>query len=58
MLILIRGGFLIVLSLVVHYCDIDEAAVNSFLAADSMGRFFNALIKGHFACTTGHVPAY
>ena len=41
-----------------HYCDIDESTVNSFLAADSMGRFFNASIKGQFACTTGHVPAY
>jgi hypothetical protein len=41
-----------------HYCDIDEGTVNSFLAAPSMGRFFDASIKGHFACTTGHVPAY
>jgi hypothetical protein len=41
-----------------HYCDIDEGTVNSFLAAPSMGRFFNASIKGNFACTTGHVPTY
>jgi hypothetical protein len=41
-----------------HYCDIDEGTVNSFLAAASMGRFFNASIKGHFDCVTGHVPAY
>jgi hypothetical protein len=41
-----------------HYCDIDSATVDSFLAADSMGRFFNASIKGHFDCRTGHVPAY
>jgi hypothetical protein len=41
-----------------HYCDIDEGTVNSFLAAPSMGRFFNASIKGNFACVTGHVPEY
>ena len=41
-----------------HYCDIDEGTMKSFLAAPSMGSFFNASIKGHFACTTGHVPQY
>ena len=41
-----------------HYCDIDEGTVNLFLAAASMGCFFNASIKGHFACTTGHIPPY
>lgn len=41
-----------------HYCDIDKATVDSFKAAESMGRFYNAYIKGHFACGTGHVPAY
>jgi hypothetical protein len=39
-----------------HYCDIDSATVDAFKAADSMGRFFNASIKGHFDCRTGHVP--
>jgi hypothetical protein len=41
-----------------HYCDIDKATVDSFKAADSMGRYFNASIKSHFDCRTGHVPAY
>ncbi|HUZ32275.1 MAG TPA: KTSC domain-containing protein [Xanthobacteraceae bacterium] len=41
-----------------HYCDIDSATVDSFVAADSMGRFYNATIKGHFDCRTGHVPPY
>jgi hypothetical protein len=41
-----------------HYCDIDSATHNAFMTADSMGRFFNATIKGHFDCRTGHVPAY
>jgi hypothetical protein len=38
------------------YCHIDSSTVNSFLAADSMGRFFNASIKGRFDCKTGNVP--
>ena len=41
-----------------HYCGIDKATVDSLKAADSMGRFFNASIKGHFDCRTGHIPAY
>jgi hypothetical protein len=41
-----------------HYCNIDNATVDSFFAADSMGRYFNASIKGHFDCRTWHVPAY
>jgi uncharacterized membrane protein len=40
-----------------HYCGVDKATVDSFKAADSMGRFFNAAIKGHFDCRTGRVPA-
>jgi len=39
-----------------HYCDIDGATVDAFEAASSMGRFYNATIKGHFDCRTGHVP--
>jgi hypothetical protein len=41
-----------------HYCDIDADTMNLFLTADSMGRYYNASIKGHFDCRTGHVPAY
>lgn len=41
-----------------HYCNIDSGTVDAFLAAASMGRFFNASIKGHFDCRTGHVPKY
>ena len=40
-----------------HYCDIDNATVDAFEAADLMGRFFNTSIKGHFDCPTGHIPA-
>jgi KTSC domain len=41
-----------------HYCDINSVTVGAFEAAESMGRYFNASIKGQFDCRTGHVPAY
>jgi hypothetical protein len=31
-----------------HYCAIDNRTVDEFEAADSMGRFFNASIRGPF----------
>lgn len=40
-----------------HYCDIDKTTIDAFLGADSMGRFYNASIKGRFDCRTGHVPS-
>ena len=40
-----------------HYCDIDKATVDALLNAESMGRFFNTSIKGHFDCRTGHIPS-
>lgn len=41
-----------------HYCEIDKGTVDELLAADSMGRYFNASIKGRFDCRTHRVPAY
>ncbi len=41
-----------------HYCEIDKSTVDSLLGADSMGRYFNASIKGQFDCRTHRVPAY
>jgi hypothetical protein len=41
-----------------HYCEIDQDTVSSLLAAESMGRFYNASIKGNFDCQTHRVPAY
>jgi KTSC domain-containing protein len=49
MLVKLRGTYY-------HYCDIDSVTVNAFEAAPSMGHFYNASIKGHFDCRTGHVP--
>ena len=41
-----------------HYCRIDPAMVDGLLGADSMGRFYNARIKGRFDCRQGGVPNY
>jgi len=35
-----------------QYCRVPQALVIKFLNADSMGRFFNAHIKGNFNCST------
>ena len=41
-----------------HYCGIDAGTVGQLQNADSMGRYYNAAIKGRFDCRTGRVPAY
>jgi hypothetical protein len=41
-----------------HYCEMPDAIVSSLMSAESMGRFYNASIKGHFDCRTRKVPAY
>jgi hypothetical protein len=41
-----------------HYCEIDQGTVSNLLKAESMGRFFNASIKGRFDCRTHAVPQY
>jgi hypothetical protein len=46
-----------------HYCEIDAATVNSLVSASSVGRYYNANIKGSgqnglFDCRTHKVPNY
>jgi hypothetical protein len=41
-----------------HYCEIDAGTVAALRGAESMGRYFNANIKGRFDCRTHRVPAY
>jgi hypothetical protein len=41
-----------------HYCEIDNGTVAALLSADSMGRYYNASIKGRFDCRTRRVPTY
>jgi hypothetical protein len=41
-----------------HYCEIDSETVSRSLKAESLGRFYNATIKGRFDCRTHRVPQY
>ena len=46
-----------------HYCEIDADTVSSLVKADSVGRYYNANIKGTgkdgpFDCRTHKVPKY
>ena len=46
-----------------HYCEIDAATVEAWRAAPSLGRYYNANIKGWgsdgpFDCRTHRVPRY
>ena len=56
MIILLKGTYY-------HYCEIGQNTVDSLLSADSMGRYFQANIKGTgadgpFDCRTHRVPDY
>ena len=56
MLINLRGTYY-------HYCEMPAATFDAFLAAPSMGQFYNQRIKGTgmdgpFDCRTHRVPAY
>jgi hypothetical protein len=38
-------------------CDeVDAGIVASLMAADSMGRYYDLAIKGHFDCRTNRIP--
>ena len=39
-----------------HYCGIDGGTVSNLLSADSIGRFYNEVIKGSFDCRLVGVP--
>jgi KTSC domain len=41
-----------------HYCSIPPSTVEALMNADSMGRFFNAQVKGRFDCRLNLVPEY
>jgi hypothetical protein len=46
-----------------HYCEIDEGTVSALISAESVGRYYNARIKGSgndgpFDCRTHRVPNY
>jgi hypothetical protein len=56
MLISLRGTYY-------HYCELPAATFDAFVAAQSMGQFYNQSIKGtgsdgRFDCRTHRVPKY
>jgi len=41
-----------------HYCEVPGEVVSAWRGASSMGKFFNARIKGNFDCRVNRVPPY
>ncbi len=41
-----------------HYCSIPNNTVNSWVNSSSLGRFYNANVKGNFDCRTNPQPSY
>lgn len=41
-----------------HYCQVPGSVVAEWLDAESMGRFYNATVKGRFDCRVLRAPAY
>jgi hypothetical protein len=40
-----------------HWCGVPQSTVDAFMGAPSMGRYFNAEIKGKFICKEVGVPS-
>ncbi len=41
-----------------HYCEVPQNVVNAWRAAESMGQFYNAAVKGRYDCRVLRMPAY
>ena len=41
-----------------HYCEMPPDVVTAWREADSMGRFYNAQVKGQFDCGGHRIPPY
>lgn len=41
-----------------HYCEVPAGIVASWYQADSMGRYYNARIKGQYDCRVYRMPLY
>lgn len=41
-----------------HYCEVPPDIVTAWKQADSMGRFYNAQVKGQFDCRVHRIPPY
>jgi len=41
-----------------HYCNVPESIIKSWKSSSSMGKFYNANIKGRYDCRLAKVPKY
>jgi len=41
-----------------HYCEVPSVVVSNWRNADSMGRYYNANMKGRYDCRINRVPEY
>ena len=41
-----------------HYCEVPAVTVNAWRRSESLGRFFNANMKGQFDCRINRVATY
>jgi hypothetical protein len=41
-----------------HWCAVPQESVDALMSADSMGRYFNANVKGKFDCRLNSPPTY
>lgn len=41
-----------------HYCEVPKEVVVAWKSSESMGRFYNAYVKGRFDCRVLRVPSY
>ena len=41
-----------------HYCEVPPTVVTAWRSSESLGRYYNANIKGNFDCRVFRVPEY
>ena len=41
-----------------HYCEVPASIIDNWRNADSMGRYYNANLKGRYDCRVNRVPQY
>ena len=41
-----------------HYCKVPHSVVVAWLNADSLGSYYNSVVKGRFDCRSHRTPAY
>ena len=39
-----------------HYCEAPKSTVAAWFSASSMGKFYNAYIKGRYDCRVNYMP--